>query len=317
MIPYTVGFAMIAVSIQAGACSPAQQEASAAPSGETGSVARQQIDWEAVDRAMGRAGRMQDGEVRRYGMPRSDLTVTVEGVRIRPALSLGSWIAFKPSGASDAVAMGDLVLTEEEYNRVIARLQEGGIGQTAIHKHLPDESPALWWTHVHGTGNPTELAATIREALALTGTPAPTTTGTGLSPEPVAIDTAQLRAILGRAGSVNGGVYQVSVPRAETIRAMGIEVPPSMGVATAINFQPTGDGRAAINGDFVMTAGEVDAVTRALSANGIRIVSIHNHLLDEEPRLFFMHFWANEDAVTLARGLRTALDATNVRAPAP
>jgi hypothetical protein len=314
MVRSTVLFGFGALLLQT-ACSPAQEDASAASAAGSGIVV-QQIDWEAVDRAMGRAGQAQDGDVRRYGMPRGDITVTAEGVRIRPALSLGSWIAFKPSGAAEAVAMGDLVLTEEEYNRVIARLQEGGIGQTAIHKHLPDESPALWWTHVHARGNPTEIATTIREALALTGTPEPTTSAAPSS-EPLAIDTAQVRTVLGRAGRVNGGVYQVSVPRAETIRAMGIEVPPSMGVATVINFQPTGDGRAAINGDFVMTAGEVDAVTRALRANGIRVVSLHNHLVDEEPRLFFMHFWANDDAVTLARGLRAALDATNVRAPEP
>ncbi|HEV2122177.1 MAG TPA: DUF1259 domain-containing protein, partial [Chloroflexota bacterium] len=130
------------------------------------------------------------------------------------------------------------------------------------------------------------------------------------------LDTAQIHRILGHAGKLNGTVYQVSVPRAETIRAHGVEVPPSMGTATALNFQPTGNGRAAIAGDFVMTADEVNRVIAALRQNGISVVSLHNHMLDEEPRVFFMHFWANDDAAKLARGLRAALDQTNVqRAP--
>jgi len=257
---------------------------------------------------MGRTGMMMPGDVYRFNMPRSDLTVMVGGVRVQPALSLGSWIAFKATGPNQAVAMGDLVLTEQEYNRVIGMLQQGGVGQTAVHKHLPQHSPALWWTHVHAHGDPARIAEVVRSALALTGTPPQ-------SPPPAAaasfaLDTAAIHQALGQAGRVNGGVYQVSVPRSETIRAMGIEVPPSMGMATALNFQPTGGGKAAINGDFVMTAAEVDPVIRALRENGIAVVELHNHLTDEQPRLFFMHFWANDDALKLARGLRAALDRT-------
>jgi hypothetical protein len=297
-------------------CARGQGEAARRAGAAQPAPVTQEIDWAAVDQAFGRKGQMMDGGVYRFGMPRSDLAVTSQGVRIRPALSLGSWIAFKPSGAGQAVAMGDLVLTEAEYNRVIARLQQGGVGQTAIHKHLLEESPAVWWTHVHARGNPVEIARTVREALALSGTPpaAPAPTPTQ---EPFGADTAQLRGTLGYAGRVNGGVYQVNVPRAETVRSMGVEVPPTMGTGTAINFQPTGGGKAAINGDFVMTAAEVDPVIEALRANGIQVVALHNHMLDDEPRLFFMHFWANDDAVKLARGLRSALDRTNVKKPVP
>lgn len=269
------------------------------------------IDWKAVDRAMGRTGVSAPGGVHRFGMPRADLVVTSEGVRVRPALALGSWLAFKPTSGGRAVAMGDLVLTEAELNPVLARLQEGGVGQTAIHKHLLRESPAIWWTHVHAEGDPVRIAATVRAALALTGTPgeAPPT----LLSEAFPLDTAAIRRTLGHGGRVSGGVYQVSVPRVETIRSHGVQVPPSMGTATAINFQPTGEGRAAIGGDFVMTAGEVDRVIKALRANGIQVVSLHNHMTDETPRLFFMHFWADDDAMKLARGLRAALDQTNVQ----
>jgi hypothetical protein len=300
------------LALHAAACAGPGEEQPQAKAAEA--VAQQpaqagNIDWTAVDRAMGRSGAMQAGGVYKFSMPRSDLNITSQGVQIRPALALGSWLAMKPSGGNEVVAMGDLVLTEEEYNRVIARLQQGVVGQTAVHKHLPEESPAIWWTHVHGHGDPARIAQTVREALALTGTPPASRSG-GAS-EAIALDTAQIRQILGHSGKVNGGVYQVSVPRAETIRSSGIEVPPSMGTATALNFQPTGGGRAAINGDFVMTAGEVNKVIAALKQNGIDVVALHNHMLDEDPRLFFMHFWANDDAVKLARGLRAALDQTN------
>jgi hypothetical protein len=273
--------------------------------------ATQAIDWARVEAALGRTGATQAGGEYRFNMPRSDLDVTVGGVQIRPALSLGSWVAFMPTGGNDAVVMGDLVLTQEELNPVLARLHQGGIGQTAIHKHLPEHTPDLWWTHVHGHGDPVQLAQTLREAVALTGTPFPSTappTAPALD-----MDTAQIRQILGRAGSVNGGVYNVSFGRSETIRAAGIEVPPAMGMATVLNFQPIGGGRAVINGDFSMLPGEVDAVVRTLREHGIEVVSVHNHTSDEEPRLLFTHFWGNADAVALARGLRAALDHTNVQ----
>lgn len=272
----------------------------------------QNIDWGAVDAAMGRSGAMQDGAVYRFGMPRSDLTVTSEGVRIGTSFALGSWVALKQSGPNEVVAMGDLVLTQDELNPVLARLQEGGVGQTAVHQHLPEHSPRVWWTHIHAHGDPVEIAGAVRAALELSATPPESPGGGGAAPA-LPLDTAQISRILGHAGRNNGGVYNVSVPRMETIHAMGIEIPPSMGMSTVLNFQPTGDGRAAINGDFVMTADEVDGVISALRENGIEVVSLHNHLTDEEPRLLFMHFWANDDAVQLARGLRAALDRTNSR----
>lgn len=289
--------------------SPVTQEAE--PAAAAGSEPPTNIDWAPVDAAMGRTGAAQAGGEYRFSMPRSDLTVTVDGVQIRPALALGSWVAFMPTGSDETVVMGDLVLTEDEYNSVMARLHQGGIGQTAIHKHLPEHSPDLWWTHVHGRGNPVQLAETIREAIALTSTPpaaaAPAT------PPPLDLDTAQIRQVLGRSGNANGGIYNVSFGRAETIRAAGIEVPPAMGLATVMNFQPTGGGGAVINGDFSMVPSEVDAVVRTLLENGIQVVSMHNHTSDEEPRLVLTHFWGNGDALTLARGLRAALDHTNVQ----
>jgi hypothetical protein len=264
------------------------------------------IDWKMVDQEMGRSGKEESGDVRRYSFPRSDLTVTCQGVKIKPALSLGSWLAFKPAGGRNAIAMGDLVLTEAEYNRVIARLLQGGISPTAVHKHLPAQTPALWWTHVEAEGDPTQIARTVRAALSLTKTPPALPNQP--QQQPLDIDTAGISRALGHSGKVSGGVFQVSIPRAQVIRVGRIEIPASMGTATALNFQPTGGGKAAINGDLVMIAGEVKGVLRALELNGIQVVALHNHMLDEEPRLFFLHFWANDDAVKLARGLRSGLD---------
>ncbi len=290
--------------------SPPNQEANAAEPSAQAARSPSQIDWKAVDKALGRTGTMQPGDVYRFGMPRGDLQVTVAGVRVKPALALGSWLAFKatPDGA---VAMGDMVLLEKEVAPVMARLQEAGIEQTAVHHHVLRESPRVIYMHVHGHGDPIKIAEGVRAALDLTGTPAQSASAPAAGE--FGIDTAQIAAALGHGGKVNGGVYQVSVPRAETIRDRGMEIPPSMGLASVLNFQPTGGGKAAITGDFVMIAGEVNPVIRALRENGIEVMSLHNHLLNDEPRLFFMHFWANDDAVSLARGLRAALDATNSR----
>jgi hypothetical protein len=210
------------------------------------------------------------------------------------------------------MAMGDLVLTHEELGPVLAKLQEGGVQQTAIHHHIILESPRIVYVHVHGHGDPVVIATTVRSALGVTGTSA-ASPPTAASPDALGIDTTAITTALGHGGRVNGGVWQISVPRAETIRSGDFEVPPSMGLGTAINFQPTGGGKAAITGDFVLVASEVNRVIGALSDNGITVTSLHNHLLDENPRLFFMHFWANDDAATLARGLRAALDLTNSR----
>jgi hypothetical protein len=256
---------------------------------------------------------MQDGEVRRYSMPRSDMQVTAAGVRLRPAFALGSWLAMKPVAGGGVMAMGDLVVSEDELNPVLLRLQQGGVAQTAIHHHVMRESPRVLYVHVHGHGDPLAVARTVRSALSLTATP-PAPSG-ALAPIAMDLDTAGIRQALGHAGRANGGVYQVNVPRAETILDAGEEIPASMGLATVMNFQPTGGGRAAITGDFVMTAAEVNPVIRALRDNGIEVTSLHNHLLQDDPRLFFLHFWAVDDGPRLARGLRAALDKTNSRRP--
>ena len=299
---------LVLVSMTLAACA-AEPEPAATDSPATAASSAATIDWTKVDSALGRSGTMQAGDVYRFGMPRGDLRVTAAGVVIKPAFALGSWIAFKAHG-DGAVAMGDLVLKEEELGPVIARLQQGGVEQTAIHHHIVQESPRVLYVHIHGHGDPVAIATTVREALALTGTPAPSPAAPP-SAEPFGIDSAAIASALGHAGRINGGVLQVNVPRAETIRSGDLVVPPTMGVASVLNFQPTGNGRAAITGDFVLLGTEVNQVIRTLGENGIAVTSLHSHMLDEEPRFFFMHFWANADALTLARGLKAALDRTN------
>ncbi len=267
-------------------------------------------DWKAVEQAMGRSGAMQPGDVYRFSMPRSDLKVTAKGVEIKPAFALGSWAAFKMMG-KQAMVMGDIVMTEDEVNPVISRLQQGAIEQTAVHHHITGESPRVLYVHIGAHGDPIKLGETIKAAVALTKTPPPAPPSTQSQPQDIGIDTKQIEQVLGFSGKVNGGVFQVTAPRAEKITEAGMDVPPSMGTGTAMNFQPTGGGKAAITGDFVMLASEVNPVIRALRENGIEVTSLHNHMLNDEPRLFFMHFWANDDAVKLARGLKAALDKTN------
>jgi hypothetical protein len=279
------------------AAQPASAQATAPASG----------DWSAVEQVLGRKGAMQPGEVIKFGFPRGDLQVTAAGVSLKPTFALGSWVAFKHSG-KETVAMGDLVLAEAEVGPVMAKLQEGGVEQTALHNHILGELPRVMYMHIEAHGEATKIATAIHAALALTGTPL----GAPAPPAAAAaidLDTAAIAKALGTAGKVNGGVYQVSVARAGKVMEHGMEVPPSMGVATAINFQPTGGGKAAITGDFVLTADEVNPVIRALTSHGIAVTAMHSHLLHVTPVLFFMHFWANDDAVALARGLRTALDA--------
>jgi hypothetical protein len=264
-------------------------------------------DWKATDDAMGRPGANQPDGAHKYSLPRGDMNVTVNGVQVKPGLALGSWVAFAHAGKSD-VAMGDLVLAEDEVEPVMDALQSGGIEITALHNHLIGESPRVMYMHIHGMGSAASMAKTIHEAVAKTKTPEPKPPA---QPGDLGIDTKQIDQILGHAGKNNGGIYQVSVPRAEHITDSGMPVPNSMGLATGLNFQPTGSGKAAITGDFVLIAKEVNPVIKTLKSNGIAVTALHSHMLNEQPRLFFMHFWANDDAVKLAKGLRAALDQTN------
>ena len=265
-------------------------------------------NWSGVEQILGRKGTAGAGGVERFGFPRSDLSVRLDDVTLKPALALGGWAAFSGNPNGRAMVMGDLVLLENEVAPVMRALQAGGVEQTAVHNHLLREEPHVVYMHIHARGNAQSIARTIRDALEQTKTPPAASPPSAASPPE--LDTVAISRSLRATGKWNGGVYQVSVPRREKITDDGMEVPPSMGVATAMNFQPTGGGKAAITGDFVLRAAEVNPVIRALRDNGIEVTALHTHMLTEQPKLFFMHFWANDDAVKLARGLSAALDQT-------
>jgi hypothetical protein len=273
-------------------------------------AAAAELDWSKVDQAMGKKGAEQAGGVHRYGFPRSDLRVTVDGVAIKPALALGGWVAFVPSG-SGAMFMGDLVLTDTEISPVMQRLIADGVEITAVHNHLLRTSVPVFYMHVAGHGDAEKLAQTLHAALALSATPL--TQAPAAPPASVDLDTAALDKVMGYKGTPNGGVYQFSVPRAESISEGGMTIPPAMGTAIAINFEPTGGGKAAITGDFVLLGSEVNPVLKELRERGIEVTALHSHMIDDSPHLFFMHFWANDDAQKLAQGLRAALDRANVK----
>ena len=241
------------------------------------------------------------------------MRVTVGGVAVEPALALGSWAAFASAGAAGAMAMGDLVLTENEVMPVVRALQDGGLDVLAIHNHLSGETPRILYVHFHGHGDPGAIAKGLRAALDATSTP--------LAPPPISPPSAapaeravldRVQEVLGRTGTLAGRVLQVSVARTEKIVESGLEIPPAMGMATALNFQSNGSGVAA-TGDFVLTADEVNPVVRTLTTRGISVTALHSHMLRETPRLFFLHFWAVGSAEDVAGGLAAALEKTAVR----
>ena len=270
------------------------------------------IDWKKVDAALGKTAAVS-GEVHRYGLPRSDLHVTLDGVAIKPALALGGWVAFAPM-QGEAMLMGDLVLLDTEITPVMTKLLDSGLDVSAIHNHILRATPATFYMHVAGHGDPEKMASAIRAALSSASkTPfdPPATTATA-PPPPIDLDTAGIDKAMGAKGTANGGVYQYGVPRRDPAREGGMQVNTPLGGANAINFQPTGGGKAAITGDFLVTGNEVNPLIRALRAGDIEVTAIHSHMLNEEPRMFFVHFWANDDALKLARNVRTALDKTAV-----
>jgi len=269
-------------------------------------------DWQAqVGEALGKTGLAAPGGIYRVGLPRTDLKVTMDGVELKPGFALGGWLAFEKMG-DQSMVMGDLVLTEAEVNPVMTKLAAGGIEVTALHNHLLRNQPFTMYMHVLGHGDPVKLAAALHTALADSKTPLSAAPAAAAGPPPIDLDTAAIDQALGAKGTNNGGVYQFGIPRAEPIKDGGMDVPPPMGSANAINFQPTGGGKAAITGDFVLIAKEVNPVLKALRDHGIEVTAIHNHMLDDQPHLYFMHFWANDDARTLAEGLKAALAQINI-----
>ena len=261
--------------------------------------------YQSVDAILGQQGKVVAGDVHRYGWPRKDLNVTIGNIRVQPALALGSWAAF-----SSEMVMGDLVLRPSEVEGVVRGLQKGGFEIAAIHNHLLGESPMVAYVHYAGHGEPATLARTLHDALATTATPmTPSTPASATKEDETAF--AIVSDVLQRKGTMAGRVLQFGIPRAETITDGGMTIPPTMGVATAVNFQRVGND-VATSGDFVLIADEVNPVIRELESHAIRVTAVHSHMLHESPRLFFLHFWGVGAPRSVAEGIRAALTRVNV-----
>lgn len=289
------------------------QQANTLPANPRPPATTTDADWKPVADTLGRIGRLGDNNTAyRVALTRNDLQITLYGVAIKPGLSLGGYAIFVRYDNNQTLLMGDLVVAETEVPKVTDALQAHGIAQTALHKHLLEQTPPVWWTHIHGMGDATQLAQGLRAALDATSI-GPASPPPAQQP-PVDIDVAGVQQALGRKGTQDGGLLKYSIARKDNIVENGHVLPASsLNLTTVINFQPVGGGRAAINGDFILTDPEVQKVIQALRAGNIQIVQLHNHGLTEQPRLFYLHFWAVDDAVALAKALRPAMDATNLQ----
>jgi len=273
-------------------------------------VRGQGVSTAAIDQALGRSGQ-KTGDVYRVGFPRSDLHVSVKGLAIKPGLALGSWVAFL--GTDDnAMVMGDLVLLEEELNPVMAKLRSSGFDITAVHNHLMEETPKVLYLHYMGHGAAAQLAISLRAALSVSKTPLEKPAAAAEEPAPPAWVKTTDDAV-GRKGTFRGGVLSYGVPRSGTITMAGMTIAPGAGVGEAINFQAADSGNVATTGDFVLTADEVNPVISELQGHHIFVTALHSHMLTEEPRLFFMHFWCVGSPESVGAGIKAALSHVAVK----
>jgi hypothetical protein len=273
-------------------------------------TAAQGLDTAKIDDVLGRSGQ-KSGDVYRVGFPRTDLHVSVDVVEVKPGLALGSWAAFAGSD-SDASVMGDLVLLEDEVNPVMRKLRTAGFEITGVHNHLMKETPSVLYMHYMGHGKAADIAQALRAALAESKTPL----DQPAPPAPVGEPPAFVKTVedgVGTKGRFSGGVLSFGIPRSNAITDHGMTLSGAQGVAESINFQDAGSGKVATTGDFVLTAEEVNPVISALEEHQIQVTALHSHMLTEQPRLFFMHFWAVGSPDSVAGGIKAALSHVAVK----
>lgn len=272
--------------------------------------AQETLDTGAIAQAIGRQGTSMPDGVYRVSFPRSDLQVSIGDVRLAPGLALGSYAAFKaePQGT---LAVGDIVLTENEIQPVMNSFRASGLVVTALHNHLRNEHPHVMYMHFMGTGEAVTIATALHKALSLTQTPmGPMKTADTATPW----FASSIETALGRSGKSSNGVLSISVPRQEDITMQGMAVPPAMGVATAMNFQSAGTSRVATTGDFVLVGSEIAPVERALTAHSIEVTALHSHMIGDSPALYYMHFWAVGAPDAIGAGLKDALSHVALKA---
>lgn len=270
------------------------------------------LDLAALRAAAGVEGEENNGEWK-WTVPQNDLNVSVDGFRIVPPMGLGSWAAFTPAPEGAAV-MGDIVLLEPEVGPIQQRLFAEGLTVTALHKHFLRETPRVAYMHFGGRGSEVELGAAVRAVFDEVANLRGGDPGAGTAPSVEnTLDVDRIEEILQHPGTLGGGVFKITIGRSDvTLRARGATVSTFAGFNTWAAFQGTPE-RAAVAGDFAMLADEVEGVLKALAAHAIEVVVLHNHMIHEEPRIFFLHYWGVGPAEELARGLRAALDQTGTQ----
>jgi hypothetical protein len=269
------------------------------------------LDTTAIERIMGIKGKANNGEYK-VTIPQNDLDVKVDGFKIIPAMGLGSWVAFTPT-KDGAMIMGDLIVTETDLKPVQQEIIRQGLTSTAIHNHFIRNHPNIMFMHVGGSGNTEEIARKAKAVLDKIkelrgGDPSKGTA----SNEAVqnTLDTKRLDEILGNKAEMSKGVYKYTIGRPDVdLREHGVKVTTFFGFNTWAAFQGTPE-KAAVAGDFTMLENEVEPVLKALIENGIEVVALHNHMVHEKPRIFFLHYWGIGNAEQLAKGLRAAIDQT-------
>ena len=270
-----------------------------------------QPDWRhAVEQSLGH-GEAKEHQVFEIEAPRSDLKIERAGLRLDPGLDFTDELRFMPAPGG-ALVMGEIILTADEANPVISRLESRGFQVAAVHKHILDLSPRLVWVHFNATGEPSRLAQSIRYALAASKTPLPAKAGAPSGKSP-GLDSARIEQALGRKGKPKDGLLTFSIPVDASVSMDGVKLPSDMGMSIELNFQPLGGGRAAVTGEFPLTADKVNPVLRALQDHGLQVQAVHNHMLTEQPRMFFVHFWAEDEATAIAQSLRAAVDLASSR----
>jgi hypothetical protein len=275
-----------------------------------GTAAAASLDAAAIGKAAGTKATLQSDGVAKIGWSRSDVLVTVDGMRLPPAAGLGSWAAFAPMD-KQAMAMGDTVVFQDEVDAAIDAAIAHGLHVTGLHNHFFYDQPKVYFMHIEGEGSPTELATDVKAVwdaikAVRAAHPQPAEGFGGVAPKPGKLDADALAKIVGHPAEANSGSPKI------TISAMGRMhdqmIGASMGLTTWVAFSGS-DQLAAMDGDFIMRADEVQPVLRALRNAGIHIVALHNHMMGEQPNFYFTHFWGKGKAADLARGFRAALDA--------
>lgn len=269
------------------------------------------LDTTVIETIMGMKGKLSKGEYK-LTIPQNDLSVEVDGFKIIPAMGLSSWVAFTPS-TNGAMIMGDLILTETDLKPVQREVINQGLTITAIHNHFIRNHPNVVYMHIRGMGKTEQMAtkakAVLNKISEVRGGD-PSKGKASIEAVSNTIDLAKLDLTLGYKGEMSKGVYKYTIGRPDVqLREHGIPITTFMGFNTWAAFQGS-DDHAAVCGDFTMTEDEVAPVVSTLAQNGIEVVALHNHMVHEQPRIFFLHYWGTGNAQDLAKALRAALDQT-------